>query len=148
MTCKQSLLSDAIAPDGNRKRAGSIQHFCFHWTAKCDGSLQNKQKSDQILWKHSISPVSQMSHPVFVEFPCNFSLNKIFLDSDLKIFWKNWCCNTWSKTESFLGIFSDGPNFYLVDEIFPYSFFNLNNLGFNVLTKWKYHSFFVWFGWN
>ena len=31
---------------GNRKRAGSIQqHFCFHWTAKRDGSLRNRPKA-------------------------------------------------------------------------------------------------------
>ena len=42
---KQSLSSYRIAPNGNRKRSGSIQqHFCFHCTAKCDGSLRNGPK--------------------------------------------------------------------------------------------------------
>ena len=48
MTCKQSLSSDRIGPNGHRKRAGSTQHFCFHWAAKCDGSLWNRPKSDPI----------------------------------------------------------------------------------------------------
>ena len=56
MACKQSLLSYRIAPNGNRKRVGSIQqHFCFHCTAKRDGSLRKGPKSDPIWWKHSIN---------------------------------------------------------------------------------------------
>ena len=46
---KQSWSSYCIAPNGKRKRAGSIQlYFCFHWTAKCDRSLGNRQKSNPI----------------------------------------------------------------------------------------------------
>ena len=46
---KQSLSSYCIAPNGKRKRAGSIQlYFCFHWTAKCDRSLGNRRKSNPI----------------------------------------------------------------------------------------------------
>ena len=45
MTYKQSC----IAPNGNRKRAGSIQqHFCFHWAEKYDGSLRNEPKINPI----------------------------------------------------------------------------------------------------
>ena len=45
MTYKQSLSSDCITPNGNRKGAGSIQQH-FHWAAKCDASLRNGPKSD------------------------------------------------------------------------------------------------------
>ena len=56
---KQSFSSYRIAPNGNRKRAGSIQqHFSFHWAAKCDGLLRKGPKSDPIQWKHSIYPDS------------------------------------------------------------------------------------------
>ena len=44
-----------MTPSGNKTGAGTIQqHFCFHWAAKCDGSVRNGPKTDPIQWKRSI----------------------------------------------------------------------------------------------
>ena len=84
---KLVLLSYRITPNGNRKRVGSIQqHFCFHWTAKCDGSLRNRPKSDPIrlslfvnIRKSVHNFMNIISHIKADTFACQFNIKTTFI---------------------------------------------------------------------